>query len=72
VCLYLAILLLLPLPLLNFAPAVCLVAIALAMVQRDGILMLVGLAGTALLTLSLGFVAQWLSALFAGLREFGA
>jgi hypothetical protein len=42
------------------------------MVQRDGILMLLGLAGTALLTLSLGFVAQWLSALFAGLREFGA
>jgi hypothetical protein len=66
VCLYLAAVLLLPIPLVNLAPALCLVGLALGMVQRDGLLVILSLAGTVLMTLSLGFVAQWLAAFFAG------
>lgn len=66
VCLLLAVLLLLPLPLVNFAPALCLVGIALGMVQRDGLLVIVSLLGTLLMTLSLGFVAGWLAGLLTG------
>lgn len=66
VCLYLAVVLLLPIPLLNFAPALFLVGLALGMVQRDGLLVILSLAGTALMTLSLGFVAQWLTSSFTG------
>ena len=65
VCLYLSVVLLLPIPLVNFAPALCLVGLALGMVQRDGLLVILSLAGTVLTTLSLGFVAQWLTSLFA-------
>jgi hypothetical protein len=61
VCLYLAILLLLPIPFVNFPPALCLVLIALGMVQRDGLLAAIGLGATAVMTLSLGFAAQWLA-----------
>lgn len=61
VCLLLAVLLLLPLPFVNFAPALLLVGLALGMVQRDGLLVLVSLFGTLLMTLSLGFAAQWLT-----------
>jgi len=63
VCLYLSILLLLPIPFVNFAPALCLVLIALGMVQRDGLLVAVGLAATAIMTVSIGFAAQWLAGL---------
>jgi hypothetical protein len=66
VCLFLAILLLLPLPFVNFAPALCLVGLALGMVQRDGLLVALSLAGTALLTLSLGVAARWLADVIAG------
>ena len=64
VCLYLAVILLLPIPLVNLAPALCLVGLALGMVQRDGLLVILSLVGTILMTLSLGFVARWLASTF--------
>jgi hypothetical protein len=57
VCLYLAVILLLPLPFFNTPPALCLVLLALGMVQRDGVLVVAGLAGTAMVTLALGWIA---------------
>lgn len=57
VCLYLAALLLLPLPFFNAPPALCLVLLALGIVQRDGLLVLAGLAGTAAVTAALGWIA---------------
>jgi hypothetical protein len=60
VCLYLALLLLLPIPFINFPPALCIVVVATGMVQRDGILVTVGLLLTAALTASLVFVADWM------------
>jgi hypothetical protein len=62
VCLFLALLLLLPIPLVNFAPALCIVVVAMGMVQRDGILVMLGLALTAALAISLFIVADWLVA----------
>jgi hypothetical protein len=64
VCLYLSVVLLLPIPLVNVAPALCLVGLALGMVQRDGLLVILSLVGTVLMTLSLGFIAQWLASTF--------
>lgn len=60
VCLYLAILLLLPIPFVNFAPAVCLVVLAMGMVQRDGILVMLGIVLTGALSVSLFLVADWM------------
>ena len=65
ICLFLAILLLLPLPFFNIAPALCLVAIALGMVHRDGLLVALGLVGTIVLAFSLGFAVRWMVNLFA-------
>ena len=65
-CLYLSVLLLLPIPFLNAAPALCLIAIALGMIHRDGLMVAAGIVGTALVTLSLGFFAEWISSLLAG------
>jgi hypothetical protein len=59
VCLYLSVLLLLPPPFVNFAPALCLVALALGMVQRDGLLVIASLVGTVLMSLSLAYAARW-------------
>lgn len=50
VCTYLSVLLLLPLPFFNVPPALCLVLIAWGMVQRDGVAVLAGLAGTVAIT----------------------
>jgi hypothetical protein len=66
VCLYLAILLLLPIPFINFPPAVCIVVIAMGMVQRDGILVTIGLILTAVMSVSLGFAARWIMDFFGG------
>jgi hypothetical protein len=46
VCLVLAIVLALPIPLANFLPALCLVAIAFGMLQRDGVIVGFGLLGS--------------------------
>lgn len=56
VCLYLAAVLLLPIPFFNTPPAVCLALLALGMVQRDGVLVMAGLAGTAGITLALAWI----------------
>lgn len=66
VCLYLSIVLLLPLPFVNLAPALCLIGLALGMVQRDGLLVALSLAATLVMTLTLGVAARWLGDLIAG------
>jgi hypothetical protein len=65
VCLYLSVLLLAPLPFVNFAPGVCLVGLALGMVQRDGLLVLVSAGATAVMTVVLVVAADWLLQYFA-------
>lgn len=64
VCLYLAAILLLPLPFFNTPPALCLALLAWGMVQRDGVFVVAGLAGTAAVTAALGWIADrlWLLA----------
>jgi hypothetical protein len=69
VCLFLALLLLLPIPFVNFAPALCIVVVAMGMVQRDGILVMFGLTLTAALGVSLFFVADWMLAAVLSLFE---
>lgn len=49
-CLCLAIILILPIPLLNAPPAACLAAIALGMIQRDGVFIAVGIVGALAVT----------------------
>lgn len=60
IALYLAALLLLPIPLMNAAPAICLSVLALGMIQRDGLIVLVGIGATVVLTVVLVFFAEWL------------
>jgi len=52
-CLLLSIVILLPIPLANFAPAACLAAIAFGMLQRDGVIVMIGLIGSAALIATL-------------------
>jgi len=59
-CLYLSLLLLLPLPFFNVPPALCLVLLAWGMVQRDGMAVAVGLAGTIALTAVLFGLIRWI------------
>ena len=61
-CVYLAVVLILPLPFINALPAILLAIIAWGMIQRDGLVITVGLVGSVLLTLFLLFFATWLSA----------
>jgi hypothetical protein len=56
-CLFLALVLELPLPLVNLVPAVCLATIALGGVQRDGVLVALGLIATVLLAGALSWAA---------------
>ena len=65
VSLHLALLLLLPLPLVNAPPALCIVLLAWGMMRRDGAFVAAGIAGAALLTAALGAVALWLVAAIA-------
>lgn len=65
VCLYLSVVLLLPIPFVNLAPALCLAALALGMIQRDGVFVAIGLAGTVALTGFLIFTADRILALFS-------
>lgn len=67
VCLYLSILLLLPIPFVNAAPALSLAAIALGMIQRDGLIVAAGIAGTVAVTALLAFFADWLGTVLAGM-----
>ena len=50
ICLYLAIILILPIPLLNSPPAACLAAVALGMIQRDGVFIVGGILGGLIVT----------------------
>jgi hypothetical protein len=45
VCLYLSVVLILPIPLFNVPPAASLAAVALGMIQRDGVLVVLGILG---------------------------
>ena len=62
VCLYLAAVLLLPLPFFNTPPALCLALIAWGMLRRDGLAVALGLAGTLGVTAALGWLAESLAA----------
>lgn len=59
VCLYLSLILFLPIPLLNAPPAICLALLALGLIQRDGIIIALGLAGTAAVTATLVWIVVW-------------
>lgn len=63
VCLYLSALLLLPIPFFNVPPALCLVLLAWGMVQRDGVAVAAGIAGTVAVTAALAGLAGWARAL---------
>jgi hypothetical protein len=71
-CLYLAVLLLLPVPLFNAAPALCLIAIALGMIHRDGVMVSVGITGTAAVTIALVIFADWAGELLNGWSAFNS
>ena len=68
-CLVLSLVLLLPIPLGNMAPAAAIALFGLAMVQRDGLLALAGLAVTlvsgGLLVLAVGIITAALNGLLA-------
>lgn len=49
-CLYLSLILILPIPLFNAPPAACLAAVALGMIQRDGVLVMLGGLGALAVT----------------------
>jgi hypothetical protein len=66
-CLYLAIVLALPLPFVNLAPALCLAVVSLGLIRHDGIYIVLGLAGTIVLTAALVFSALFADSLFQAL-----
>lgn len=57
VCLILSVILILPIPFGNLAPAVCLAAIAFGMLQRDGVVVALGLAGALVCCVAVFYVA---------------
>ena len=59
-CLLLSVILLLPIPLGNFLPALCLVAIAFGMLQRDGVIVGFGLVGLAAVLALIIFLTNFL------------
>jgi hypothetical protein len=66
VCLLLGIILLAPIPLGNLAPAIGIAVIALGMMQRDGVLILIGLGLALALGVGLYFAADALAGMFGG------
>jgi hypothetical protein len=56
--LFLSVILLLPIPLFNTPPALCLCAIALGLIQRDGLLIGVGMGGTVLTAAALAGIVN--------------
>lgn len=65
VCLILSVTLLLPIPLMNTPPSLCLVLLAWGIVQRDGAFVLAGLVATAALAAALTLLAGQLVELVA-------
>ncbi|MGQ7794050.1 exopolysaccharide biosynthesis protein [Faunimonas sp. B44] len=72
VCVYLAVILLLPIPFFNAIPATLLAIIAWGMIQRDGMAIAAGLVGTALITVGVlvmsEFIAKTASSFVPGMR----
>jgi hypothetical protein len=70
VCVFLAFVIALPIPLGNLPPAACLLVIALGMVQHDGLLVALGVVGRALLAglsfLAADFIIQWVGGILSG------
>jgi hypothetical protein len=64
VCLILAIILILPIPFGNLPPAVCLAVIAFGMLQRDGVVVALGLAGTVVVCAALAYAVSMAGSLF--------
>jgi hypothetical protein len=60
-CLYLSLILFLPLPLMNAPPAICLAAVALGIIHRDGVLIAFGLVGAIAISAALFLVADLLA-----------
>ena len=58
---FLAIILLLPLPFVNAVPASLLAVIAWGMIQKDGLVIMVGVIGSVVLAALLLGLANWLS-----------
>ena len=65
VSLYLSLVLFLPVPFLNALPAICLALLALGLIQRDGVIIAVGLAGTAVMTAAVAWIVVWAGGLIA-------
>jgi hypothetical protein len=65
VCLYLSVILFLPIPFMNTPSAMSLAAIGLGMVQRDGVLITAGIVGAALTTAALVGLISIAGSLFA-------
>lgn len=61
VCIYLGVVLVLPLPFMNSVPAILLAALSWGLVQKDGVAIAIGLIGSGLLTVALLFLGSWLS-----------
>lgn len=59
-CLWLSLILLLPLPFVNTPPALCIALLAWGMIQRDGAFVIAGIAGGVALTATLAAAAAWL------------
>lgn len=64
VCVYLSAILLLPIPFLNAPPAICLAAIAFGVIQRDGLMIALGMAGSVVLTAALAGIVVWTGSFF--------
>jgi hypothetical protein len=62
VCLYLGLILFLPIPFFNFPPSICLAMIAFGVVVRDGMVVAAGYAAAGLLTVAMAFIMQFLIA----------
>jgi hypothetical protein len=65
-CVYLSLVLFLPVPFVNAPPAICLALIAFGLVQRDGVIISLGIAGTAVITAAVVWIAFWAGGLVTG------
>ena len=66
VCLYLSAVLFLPLPFVNAPPAICMALLALGLIQRDGVIVTLGLAGSAAVTVALAWIVLLAGGLVGG------
>jgi hypothetical protein len=64
VCLILSVVLVLPIPFWNLPPALSLVAIAFGMLQRDGLIVVLGMVGAVVSVASLYLAADFIGGVF--------